>query len=57
MEFLDLKDISERYMELINPTSTEKIISIGRHAGLGAGQRVIDFGTCFMILCRWKSVW
>ncbi len=56
MEFLDLKDISERYMELINPTSTEKINEIGKHAGLKAGQRVIDFGTGFgEVLVLWAQ--
>ncbi len=29
MEFLDLKDISERYMELINPFSPEKVLRVG----------------------------
>ena len=47
MNFLDLKDISERYMDLINPTSSEKIITIGNYAGLGLGSRVIDFGCGF----------
>jgi hypothetical protein len=30
MDFFDLVNISERYMELLNPTSTEKILTIGR---------------------------
>ncbi|HEX9091660.1 MAG TPA: class I SAM-dependent methyltransferase [Anaerolineales bacterium] len=47
MKFLDLKDISERYMELLNPTSPEKIIKAGQIAGLKAGDRVIDFGCGF----------
>jgi SAM-dependent methyltransferase len=47
MNFLDLKDISERYMELINPSSPEKIVAVGRYAGLQPGQRVIDFGSGF----------
>lgn len=45
MEFLDLKDISERDLELINPTSAEKIITVGSFAGLAPGKRLIDFGT------------
>lgn len=44
MNFLDLKDIAERGMELVNPTSAEKVTEIGRLAGLSAGMRVIDFG-------------
>lgn len=47
MDFLALKDISERYIDLINPTSTEKIITMGKLAGLKAGSRVIDFGCGF----------
>lgn len=44
MQFLDLKDISERYMELVNPSSPEKVLAIGRVLGLRPGQPVIDFG-------------
>ncbi|MCX6019736.1 MAG: class I SAM-dependent methyltransferase, partial [Chloroflexi bacterium] len=44
MDFLSLKNISERYLEIINPTSREKLLRVGRVAGLQPGQRVIDFG-------------
>ncbi len=44
MEFLDLKDISELYMELLNPTTPEKLIKAGLVAGLNRHARVIDFG-------------
>lgn len=47
MEFLELKNISERSMELLNPTSPEKIIKAGRMADLKPGARVIDFGCGF----------
>jgi SAM-dependent methyltransferase len=47
MKFLDLKDISEQFMELVNPTSPEKIIKAGQIAGMKAGDRVIDFGCGF----------
>ena len=47
MDFLDLKDISERYLELINPSTPEKITTVGRIAGLKPGGRVIDFGSGF----------
>jgi cyclopropane fatty-acyl-phospholipid synthase-like methyltransferase len=45
MNFLQLKDISERYLELINPTTPEKILKAGRIAGMKAGCRIIDFGS------------
>ncbi len=44
MEFFDLVNISERYMELVNPTTPEKVLTIGRFLGLEEGSRVIDFG-------------
>jgi ubiquinone/menaquinone biosynthesis C-methylase UbiE len=44
MLFLDLKDISEQFMELVNPTSPEKLIKLGRMAGMKLGHKVIDFG-------------
>ncbi len=44
MNFLDFKDIAERDMELINPISAEKVVEIGRLAGLAPGKQVIDFG-------------
>ena len=47
MDFFDLKDISERYLEILNPSSQEKILLIGQMAGLKPGQRVIDFGCGF----------
>jgi ubiquinone/menaquinone biosynthesis C-methylase UbiE len=47
MKFLDLKNISEQYMDLLNPTTTEKIIKAGQIAGLKPGDRVIDFGCGF----------
>ena len=47
MKFLDLKNISERTMELLNPTSAEKIIKAGQIARLKPGDKVIDFGCGF----------
>lgn len=44
MKFFDLVNISERYMELINPCTPEKVLTIGRFLGLKEGSRVIDFG-------------
>jgi SAM-dependent methyltransferase len=47
LNFFDLKDISERYMELLNPTSPEKILKAGSILGLAPGHKVIDFGCGF----------
>ena len=47
MNFLDLKNISERNIELVNPTSEEKILRVGKILALQPGQRVIDFGCGF----------
>lgn len=44
MEFFDLKNISERFLEIVNPTSEEKILKIGAVLGLNENSRVIDFG-------------
>lgn len=54
MEFFDLKNISERYMELINPVTPEKILTIGKFLGLKKDSRVIDFGCGFgEVLALW----
>jgi len=47
MDFLELKNISEQYMHLLNPTTPEKLLKAGEIAGLKAGSRVMDFGTGF----------
>src|SRR4030042_1066442 len=47
MHFFDLKDISEQFMELLNPTTPEKIIKAGQMAGMKLGHNVIDFGCGF----------
>jgi SAM-dependent methyltransferase len=44
MEFFDLVNISERFLELVNPTTPEKIIAVGEVLGLNQGSQVIDFG-------------
>lgn len=44
MEFLELKNISERYLDLINPTTPEKILTAGRMAEMKKDCHVIDFG-------------
>lgn len=47
MDFFDLKDISERYIELLNPSTPEKVLRLGIQLSLAEGQRVIDFGCGF----------
>lgn len=47
MDFFDLVNISERGMELVNPTSPHKVVLVGRAAGMAPGKRVIDFGCGF----------
>lgn len=44
MDFLDLYTIAERDIELVNPTSSEKITLVGKMLGLAPGMKVIDFG-------------
>lgn len=44
MNFLELFDISEKYLELLNPTSPEKVLEVGRVLGLSSRSRIIDFG-------------
>jgi ubiquinone/menaquinone biosynthesis C-methylase UbiE len=44
MEFFDLMSISHRYMEILNPSTSEKIIKLGKLLKLKKGNRVIDFG-------------
>lgn len=44
MEFFDLVNISERYMELVNPSTPEKVVTLGKFLRLREGSRVIDFG-------------
>ncbi len=44
MDFFDLMSISHRYMEILNPSTPEKIIKLGKLLKLKQGSRVIDFG-------------
>ncbi|XUX00222.1 MAG: methyltransferase domain-containing protein [Dehalogenimonas sp.] len=56
MEFLELMGISHRYMELLNPSSPEKIVQLGRLLKLKKGSRVIDFGCgCAESLTLWAE--
>jgi ubiquinone/menaquinone biosynthesis C-methylase UbiE len=56
MEFFDLMSISHRYMEILNPSTSEKIIQLGKLLKLKKGSRVIDFGCgCAESLTLWAE--
>jgi ubiquinone/menaquinone biosynthesis C-methylase UbiE len=56
MEFFDLMSISHRYMEILNPSTSEKIIKLGKLLRLEEGKRVIDFGCgCAEPLVLWAE--
>lgn len=44
MEFFELMDISHKYLEILNPSSTEKILAVGDVLNLDSNSCVIDFG-------------
>lgn len=44
LTFFDLKDISEKYIEILDPTSAEKIFKAGEIMGMKKGETIIDFG-------------
>jgi ubiquinone/menaquinone biosynthesis C-methylase UbiE len=54
MEFFDLMSISHRYMELLNPSTPEKVLKLGKMLGMKEGARVIDYGSgCGEALALW----
>jgi ubiquinone/menaquinone biosynthesis C-methylase UbiE len=56
MDFFDIMSISHRYMEILNPSTTEKIIQLGKLLRLKKGDRVIDFGCgCAEALTLWAE--
>ena len=56
MEFLDLMSISHRYMEILDPSTSEKVIKLGKLLQLKKGSRVIDFGCgCAEPLILWAE--
>jgi SAM-dependent methyltransferase len=56
MDRMEIYNISERYIELINPSSTEKIRKVGEVLGLRGGSRVIEFGSGYgEVLAIWAD--
>ncbi|MFC1572548.1 SAM-dependent methyltransferase [Candidatus Eisenbacteria bacterium] len=56
MNFFDLVDISERFMETINPSTPEKMLTVGRYLRLEQGNSVIDFGCGYAeALVQWAE--
>ena len=54
MDCFELKNISERFIDLINPSSPEKMIRIGEILRLQPESQVIDFGCGFgEVLALW----
>jgi len=44
MDFINIVDISQGSLDIMNPTTPDKVISAGRKAGMKRGDRVIEFG-------------
>ncbi len=58
MEFFDLVNISERYIELVNPTTPEKIEVVGQILNLTRTSRIIDFGCGYgEVLAIWARLY
>ena len=47
MEFFDLVNISEQYIELASPTTSDKLLTLGQYLRLRPGGRVIDFACAY----------
>lgn len=45
MNMMEMYNIAERHQDLINPTSDEKVLKIGRKLGLNDETNLIDFGS------------
>lgn len=56
MDRFDLYNIAERYLEILNPSTPEKILTIGEVLGVSRDSRVIDFGCGFgELLALWAE--
>lgn len=52
MHWLEFYNIAERHQDLINPTSDEKVILLGKKAHMNKSTRIIDFGSG----CGWPMI-
>lgn len=56
MDFLSLFDVSERWIDLVNPSSPGKVIGAGEDLGLRRGERVVEFGCGYAeVLLLWAE--
>jgi len=56
MEFFDLVNISEQYLDLASPTTPEKVIALGQYLRLQPDDRVIDFACAYAeVLILWAE--
>ncbi|UCG69668.1 MAG: class I SAM-dependent methyltransferase [Thermoplasmata archaeon] len=56
MDMFELYNISEHYMDLINPFNPEKISTLGKFLGLKNGSQIIEFGCGFgEVLILWAK--
>jgi SAM-dependent methyltransferase len=56
MHIFELYNIAEPYMEIVNPFNREKLVSIGKYAGMKKDDRVIEFGSGFAeVLVIWAE--
>ena len=47
MDFFDLVSISKRFLEIANPSTPEKLVTLGKYLKLQPGHQVLDFGCGF----------
>jgi ubiquinone/menaquinone biosynthesis C-methylase UbiE len=58
MDRFELYNIAERYIELVNPFTPEKILTVGKVLGLKTGSRVIEFGSGYgEVLALWAKAY
>lgn len=58
MDRFELFTIAERYIELVNPFTPEKILTVGKVLGLKTGSRVIEFGSGYgEVLALWAKTY
>jgi len=56
VNFFDFVNISERYMEIVNPSTPEKILSVGQIMDLTDTSNIIDFGCGYgEVLAMWAK--